>query len=60
MINCIYESDGTHNGETIYCPVNAWDCPYCGENNICYIFDPMTGCDDFFSVFESWEEWEKL
>ena len=30
----------------IYCPVNAWDCPYykLGE---CGIEDPMNDCDDF-------------
>ena len=60
MIKLIYESNGTHKGETIYCPVNSWNCPYCGENNICYINDPIKECDDFACFFESWEEWEAL
>ena len=56
----IKESNGKHKGETIYCPVNGWDCPYCGENNVCYINDPMEDCDDFAACFESWEDWEEL
>lgn len=56
----IKESNGMHKGEIIYCPVNGWDCPYCGENNICYINDPIEECDDFAACFESWEEWEEL
>lgn len=56
----IKESNGKHKGETIYCPVNGWDCPYCDENNICYINDPMEECEDFMACFESWEEWEEL
>lgn len=54
------ESNGFHNGEPIYCPVNGFDCPYCGTDGICYINDPMEECDDFASVFDSWEEWEEL
>ena len=56
----IKESNGKHKGETIYCPVNGWDCPYCSENNVCYINDPMEECDDFAACFESWEDWEEL
>lgn len=51
--------DGTHNGEVIYCPVNAWDCPCC-KNGVCYIADPINECDDFGGIFGSWEEWEEL
>ena len=51
------ESNGLHNGEIIYCPANAWDCPYY-ENGICYIRDPMEDCDDWAYFWESWEEWE--
>ena len=56
----IKESNGMHKGEVIYYPVNGWDCPYCGENNVCYINDPMEDCDDFAACFDSWEEWEEL
>ena len=56
----IKESNGKHKGETIYCPVNGWDCPYCDENNVCYINDPIEDCDDFAACFDSWEEWEEL
>lgn len=55
----IKETDGTHKGETVFCPVNALDCPYC-ENGICHINDPIEECDDFGGCFESWEEWESL
>ena len=34
----IKESNGIHKGETIYCPVNGWDCPYF-EDGICYYAD---------------------
>jgi hypothetical protein len=59
MSKVIKESNGKHKGETIYCPVNGWDCPYY-ENGICYIKDPMEECDDFAACFDSWEEWEEL
>ena len=55
----IKETDGTHKGETVFCPVNGWDCPYC-EKGICYINDPIEECDDFNSFYESWEDWESL
>lgn len=54
----IKESDGKHNGEKVYCPVNGWDCPYY-ENGVCYIRDAVKDCDDFASFFETWEEWEE-
>ena len=53
----IKESNGTRNGSPIYCPVNGWDCPYF-KSGICYIADPITECDDFATVFESWEDWD--
>lgn len=59
MMSRIKESNGTHKGETIFCPVNGWDCPYF-ENGVCYVNDPMEDCDDFAICFESWEEWEEL
>ena len=42
----IKESNGTRNGQSLYCPVNGWDCPYY-ENGICFIKDPMEDCDDW-------------
>ena len=54
----VKETDGKHNNETIYCPVNGTDCPYY-EKGICYIANPVEECDDFGSFFESWEEWEE-
>ena len=50
---------GTYNGETTYCTVNGWDCPYY-KNGVCHIDDPIEDCDDFGAYFESWEEWENL
>ena len=55
----VKETDGYHNGEPIFCPVNAWECPYY-DNGMCFIRDPMGDCDDFASMFDGWEEWERL
>lgn len=55
-----FETDGTHKGQTVYCPVNGWDCPYCDKNNVCHVADPMEDCDDFAACFDSWEDWESL
>ena len=55
----IKETNGTHKGETVFCPVNIWDCPYY-KDGICYVADPIEDCDDFGFVFGSWEEWEEL
>lgn len=55
----VKETNGKHNGETIYCPVNGTDCPYY-ENGICYIANPIEECDDFAAFFESWEDWEEV
>lgn len=51
----------TYNDEPVFCPVNGWDCPYY-KNGRCHLDggDPMEDCDDFASMFESWEEWEEL
>ena len=55
-----WETDGMHNGQPIYCPVNAYgDCPYCDKCNICHIQDPIEDCSDFDAFFESWEDWEE-
>lgn len=54
--------EGTYNGTTTYCPVNAYgDCPYCDEMNVCHVDDPTVDCDDWYSVFgDEWAEWEAL
>lgn len=53
------ETSGTHKGENIFCPVNAYGaCPYCDQCDICHVADPMEDCDDFGAFFDSWEDWE--
>lgn len=53
-----WETDGTRNGDPVYCPVNAYgDCPYCDQCNMCHIADPVEDCSDFTCFFESWDEW---
>lgn len=54
-----FETDGLRNGESIYCPVNGWDCPYYGDG-ICHVKNPIKDCDDFAFHFESWDEWDRL
>lgn len=34
----------------IYCPVDAWDCPYYKEGE-CGIEDPINECGDFVSFW---------
>lgn len=52
---------GTYNGETTYCPVNAYgDCPYCDQCCVCHIEDPMEDCDDWGMFYSSWFEWMTL
>lgn len=54
-----WETDGTRNGYTVYCPTCAYgDCPYCDQEGICHIADPVEECDDFGSYYESWDEYE--
>lgn len=54
-----WETDGTHNGEKVFCPVYAYgDCPYCDQCGQCHIENPIKFCDDFASFFETWEDWE--
>ena len=48
---------GTYDGQTTYCPVNGWDCPYYKDAGVCHIEDPVADCDDFAMCFESWEDW---
>lgn len=58
-IKRIYESDGTHKGVTVFCPVNGWDCPHWSKGNICRKKDALL-CLDFKLIFGSWEYWEQL
>lgn len=55
------ETNAMHKEEPVFCPVNAYgDCPYCDQCNLCHIEDPMEDCEDFATMFGSWEEWEDL
>lgn len=57
MRDYCFETDGTRNGQKAYCPVNAiGDCPYCDKKGVCRMEDPLTNCDDFGSMWESWED----
>ncbi len=50
---------GTYNGDTTYCPVNAYgDCPYCDQCNICHIDDPQAECDDWQIFWSNWLDWQ--
>ena len=52
---------GTYNGDTTYCPVNAYGaCPYCDQCNVCHVDDPMEDCDDWGMFFDDWEDWMKV
>ena len=54
-----WETDGTHNGYTVFCPTCAYgDCPYCDQEGICHIANPVEECDDFGAYYESWREYE--
>lgn len=54
------DTNATHNGENVFCPVNAYgDCPYCDQCNLCHIEDAPENCDDFAIFFPSWDEWER-
>lgn len=53
-----WETDGTRNGDKVFCPVNAYGaCPYCDQCGQCHIADPVEECDDFASFFPTWEDW---
>lgn len=53
-----FETDGTRNGQTIHCPVGDFTCPYCDEDNVCHIADPLEECDSFGSYYASWGAYE--
>ena len=44
--------------ESIYCPVNGWDCPYWRENGKCIIDNPMEDCDDFAFFWDDWDDYD--
>ena len=60
MIKLIYESNGTHKGKTIYCPVNGWNCPYCDETIFVTLTTRLKNVMTSLVFFESWEEGEAL
>lgn len=44
----------------IYCPVNAWDCPYWNENGTCGMWpenDPVEECDDFAFFWDAEDDY---
>ena len=45
---------GTYNGETTYCPVNGWDCPYY-KKGVCSFDHPIEDCDKIETFIESWK-----
>ena len=60
MTSNAWETDGTRNGEYVYCTVNAYDdCPYCDSEGLCHMKDPVADCTDFAAFFETWEDWEQ-
>lgn len=65
MERLITETDGTYHGQTVYCPVNGWDCPYWGKGNICHMENPAKRCEDFSKTYgmfgiTTMEEWEAI
>ncbi len=50
-----FETDGTRDGEPIYCPSNDFDCPYYGEG-LCHIAEPEEECDEFYFEEDDDEE----
>ncbi len=54
-----WETDGTRNGEPIYCPINAYDdCPFCDNQGYCRMKDPIESCGDFGAFWDSWKEYD--
>lgn len=53
-----FETDDLHNGKLIYCPYKSFDCPYCDDEAVCHIADPIEDCDEFGSVWDSWEDYD--
>lgn len=46
--------------KVIYCPANAWDCPYFDANGCCMMypeFDPINECEDFANFWDVGEDY---
>lgn len=46
--------------KVVYCPANAWDCPYFTKEGYCSIYpeeDPIKECDDFAYFWEEGEDY---
>lgn len=44
--------------KVVYCPANAFDCPYYDANGCCMMYpesDPKEECDDFFYYWDGEE-----
>lgn len=54
----IFETDGTHNGLNVSCPINDFSCPYCDVDGHCHISNPLEECNVFGMCYESWDEYE--
>lgn len=53
--------EGTYNGDTTFCTVNAYGaCPHCDQCNVCHAPDPFEECAEWNLFFESWDEWVAL
>lgn len=52
----IMETDGTRNGEKMYCPINEWDCPYY-KGGICHKRDPEEECSEFLAIYGVTDYW---
>ena len=52
---------GTYNGNTTFCPVNAYgNCPYRDQSGVCHIDDPMKDCSIWSYLWDSWEDWQNV
>ena len=46
--------------KVVYCPANAWDCPYYDANGCCMMYpdtDPLKECDDFAYFWKEGEDY---
>lgn len=46
--------------KVVYCPANAWDCPYWKKDGTCSMYpedDPIKECDDFAHFWEEGEDY---
>mgnify|MGYP007133780938 CR=1 FL=1 len=50
---------GTYNGDTTYCTVNAYGaCPWCDQCNVCHMSEPFD-CPDWRNFWHDWDEWQR-